>query len=70
MCHVECVMELHGRCVDGKRLTLGVLLTEQGRYEEAIGHFSQALHLNPTFVLAQNNLRVALGHLKESDKRP
>jgi Flp pilus assembly protein TadD len=39
---------------------LGLALKEQGRLEEAIGHFSAALQIRPDHAHAHNNLGVAL----------
>jgi tetratricopeptide (TPR) repeat protein len=39
---------------------LGVELTNQGRFEEAIAHYREALRLNPSFAKAYNNLGFAL----------
>jgi tetratricopeptide (TPR) repeat protein len=39
---------------------LGVMLTRQGRVQEAIGHCERALRLNPDFALAHYNLGSAL----------
>jgi Flp pilus assembly protein TadD len=41
-------------------LSLGYVLAEQGRLDEAIQHFNQALRLNPYFAGAHNNLGIAL----------
>ncbi len=44
-------------------------MTNQGRLEEAIAHFSQALHIEPHYADAHNNLGVALagkGRLDEA----
>ncbi|MEW6076604.1 MAG: tetratricopeptide repeat protein [Thermodesulfobacteriota bacterium] len=39
---------------------LGVALKKAGRYEEAIGHFQDALRLNPDYINAHLNLAVVL----------
>jgi Flp pilus assembly protein TadD len=35
---------------------LGVALASRGRFEEAIGHFSEALRIKPDYAVAHNNL--------------
>jgi len=48
---------------------LGVALKEQGRFEEAIHHYSQALSINPGYVEARCNLGVVLakqGHVQDA----
>jgi len=45
---------------------LGYLLMEQGRPEEARALFGRALHLDPSFELAQQNLRIC----PEEDSEP
>ena len=39
---------------------LGGVLVKQGRADEAIPHFAEALRIRPTFALAQNNMGMAL----------
>ena len=39
---------------------LGCVLTELGKYDEAIAHFETALRLDPTLVSAHNSLGTAL----------
>jgi tetratricopeptide (TPR) repeat protein len=48
---------------------LGVVLSDQGRLEEAISHYSEALRIKPDYANAHNNLGNALtkqGSLKEA----
>ncbi len=40
--------------------SLGVVLDERGRYEEAIVHFGEALRINPRLAYAQNNWGIVL----------
>ena len=40
--------------------SLGLVLTRQGRYDAAAGHFAEAARLNPQFAEAQSNLGNAL----------
>ena len=40
---------------------LGNFFLQKGRADEAISHYQQALHINPTFAEAHYNLGVALG---------
>jgi len=40
---------------------LGVLLEQEGRTEEAIVHFREAVRLNPDNAFAHNNWGIALG---------
>ena len=47
---------------------LGVALARQGKLSEAIGHFEEALRLNPDFDQARNNLHVALQEAARSDR--
>ena len=42
---------------------LGVALAQVGRVQEAIGHFEQALRINPDFAEAHYNLGVALAQV-------
>ena len=51
-----------GQCADW-HYELGGMLFRQGRLQEAIGHYDQALRLKPDFAEAQNNLGVALAQL-------
>jgi len=59
-------------CTSGNYLAqnnLAMALAEQGRLTEAIGHYEQALQIEPDYVKAQNNLGVALagqGRLTEA----
>ena len=49
--------------------SMGVVLDEQGRPDEAIAHFGEALRINPRLVHAQNNWGIALarqGKLQEA----
>ena len=39
---------------------LGIVLRQQGRVQEAIDHYNEALQSIPTYALAHNNLGVAL----------
>jgi tetratricopeptide (TPR) repeat protein len=48
-----------GRCADADYRT-GAALSRLGRVQDAIGHFEQALRLNPEYAEAHNNLGVAL----------
>lgn len=43
----------------------GIILTDGGKHEEAKYYFQEALKLEPTFVLAQNNLQVVTGLLEK-----
>ena len=48
---------------------LGVTLWKTGRFQEAIGHYEQAVKILPSYAEAQNNLGVALtqmGRLREA----
>ncbi len=64
------------RATAGSLNTLGVRLAEQGRIDEAIANFRQALQLQPTLAEAHNNLgnalqtqgqsRLAIKHLREA----
>lgn len=45
---------------------LGFVLMEQRRHEEARALFKHALHLDPSFKLAQNNLRICSEEASES----
>jgi tetratricopeptide (TPR) repeat protein len=48
---------------------VGALLGRQGKVQEAIGHYEQALRLNPDYVESHNNLGVALmeqGNVQEA----
>ena len=47
---------------------LGVLLEEEGRTEEAIVHFRQAVRLRPDNAYAENNWGVALGNVWRFDE--
>ena len=38
---------------------LGVALAEQGRLEEAVVHFTEALRIDPNFKEAQRNLELS-----------
>jgi len=40
--------------------SLGVVLDERGRYDEAIVHFGEALRINPRLAYAQNNWGIVL----------
>jgi len=40
--------------------SLGNILAQQGKIEEAIGHYSAALSIKPNFVISHNNLGIAL----------
>jgi Flp pilus assembly protein TadD len=46
---------------------LGVALARQGRLNEAIFHFTEALRLKPGFLKAQNNLAIALQEMRKLD---
>jgi len=41
---------------------LGVFLSNQGKYQEAILHLNEALRINPNLAKARNNLGIALAH--------
>ena len=55
---------------------LGLALADQGRHEEAIAHFTEALRVNPAYTFAHNDLGAelrrrhqtdeAIGHLSEA----
>jgi Tfp pilus assembly protein PilF len=47
---------------------LGVVFIEQGRFAEAIPHFTKALQIRPKDVKAHINLAVSLAHLGELQK--
>jgi tetratricopeptide (TPR) repeat protein len=42
---------------DQARDSMGVALYNVGRYEEAVGHFQEALRINPQSELAQQHLQ-------------
>ncbi len=46
----------------------GLVLSGQGKYEEAIAHYLEAVKLQPNFGEAYNNLGVAQLHLKRFDE--
>lgn len=48
-------------------VNLGFYLNEEGNYDEAIGHFSEALRIKPDFAWAHNNLGVALRRQGKTD---
>jgi Flp pilus assembly protein TadD len=39
---------------------LGVALKDQGRFEEAISHYAEALRIDPAYAVARSNLGIAL----------
>ena len=47
---------------------LGVLLDAEGRTEEAIGHFREAVRLRPDSAYAENNWGIALGNVWRFDE--
>jgi len=47
---------------------VGVLLDEEGRTEEAIVHFREAVRLNPDNAYAHNNWGIALGSVWRFDE--
>jgi tetratricopeptide (TPR) repeat protein len=47
---------------------LGVLLEEEGRTEEAVAHFQQAVRLRPDNAYAENNWGVTLGNVWRFDE--
>jgi tetratricopeptide (TPR) repeat protein len=47
---------------------LGTVLARQGRIDEAIEHFTEALRIQPGFEDASKNLRLALS-IKGANKR-
>ena len=48
-------------------VNLGFYLNEEGNYDEAIRHFSEALRIKPDFAWAHNNLGVALRRQGKTD---
>ena len=46
---------------------LGVALANEGRVDEAIREFSEALRIQPNFADARNNLATMLERKKERD---
>ena len=48
---------------DMAHTNLGIALENQGKIEEAIGHYTEALRINPNHQLAHNNFGNALAHL-------
>lgn len=47
---------------------LGVVLVDQKKYDEAIGHYSKALQIQPGYAEAHNNLGVALAYQGKIDE--
>lgn len=43
----------------------GIILTDNGKHEEAKFYFESALKLEPNFILAQNNLKVVIGLMEK-----
>ena len=50
------------------RNSLGVALAGEGRIDEAIEHFQEALRLKPDYVWAHNNLGLALVNLRKTEE--
>jgi tetratricopeptide (TPR) repeat protein len=50
------------------QLNLGVALTEQKRYEEAVEHFQHSIRLDPNSDKAHYGLGLSYAHLGETDK--
>ena len=49
---------------------LGTVLYQQGRTDEAISHFQEALRLKPDYADARRNLEVVLATKANSSKAP
>jgi protein O-mannosyl-transferase len=47
---------------------LGVILADQGKLDEAIAHYSEALRIKPNYADAHNNLGVALDDQGKTDQ--
>jgi Flp pilus assembly protein TadD len=47
---------------------LAIILHEQGRFQEAVGHYREALRIRPNFALTHNNLGLALQNLGRLDE--
>jgi len=55
------VFDYRGDEVPDKHRSLGIVFGEEGRLEEAISHFSEALRLNPDYAKAHLSMGIALG---------
>ena len=54
----DCVQKSKGKA--RPHYNLGFVVAEQGRFKEAIGHYSEAVRIKPDYVKALNNLGFAL----------